>query len=177
VQAKKLWVCMAVICSLSAVESSQADNKNYRAIALELAEMAYPQETIVAAAMGGAKLSIEGVYESDPKTRQYAAALKKAALEVSEAMFRDPETIKKFRDMQADLFMETYTESELLEIMKFGRSPLGKKTIQGLPEITRKGMERGAAIGESLAESPKFQKMLDDKVGRLMAEGKLPKNP
>lgn len=176
-RARKLWVCLVVICSLSAVEYSHADNKDYRAIALELAEVAYPEETMVAAAMGVAKLSIEGVYESDPRTRQYAAVLGKASLEVSEAMFRDPVTIKRFRDMQVDLFMETYTESELREIMKFCSTPLGKKTIQGLPEITRKGMERGVAIGESIAESPKFRQMFDEKVNRLKSEGKLPKKP
>jgi hypothetical protein len=168
---------MAVICSLSPVGYSQADQKDYRAIALELAEMAYPEEAMVATAIGGVKLAVEGAFERDPITRPYGAVLGKAILEASEAVIRDPETMKRFRDMQADIFMETYTESELREIMNFYRTPIGKKTIQSLPEVTRKGMERGMAIGRSLADSPKFREMLKDKIERLIADGKLPKTP
>ena len=173
---RKIWVCMAVIWFLSSVGYSQADQNDHRAIALELAEMAYPDETILVTAMGGAKLAVEGSLEGDPKTRQYAAVMEKAILEVIETNFRDPETIKRFRDMQVGLFMETYTESELRELVKFYRTPIGKKAIQTLPEITRKGIERGATIGQGLMDSPKVQKMINDKFDRLKAEGKLPKN-
>jgi hypothetical protein len=79
-------------------------------------------------------------------------------------------------ERQADIFMETYTESELRELVKFYRTPIGKKAIQTLPEITRKGIERGTTIGQSLIDSPKVQKMINDKFDQLKAEGKLPKN-
>ena len=75
--------------------------------------------------------------------------------------------------MQVDLFLETYTDLEFREIIKFYRSPIGRKTIQSMPEISRKGLERGAAIGKSLTESPKVQAMLSDKIKLLIAEGKL----
>jgi len=173
-RAGKLWVCMAVICSLSAPGCSRTDHKDYRALALEVAETAYPEEMMVSGAMQGAKMSMERYFERGPKTRQYAEVLKKTILEVSEVMIRDPETISRFRDMQVDLFMETYTETELREIMKFYRTPVGKKSIRSLPKIIQKGMERGAAIGKSLADSPKFKELLNEKINRLKAEGKLP---
>jgi hypothetical protein len=137
--------------------------------------MAFPEESIVSTAMGGAKLALDGRFEKDPRTRQYAEVLRNVVLEVTEAMFRDPETIKRFRDMQVNLFMETYTESELREIIKFYRTPIGRKAIQTFPEVSRKGMERGADIGGSLAGTPKFKELLDAKLGQLVAEGKLPK--
>lgn len=175
-RAGKLWVCIAVICSLFAVELARAEHKDYRALALELSEMTYPEEAMIAFGMAGAKLGVKGAFDRDPRTRPYAAVLTKALLEVTEAIFRDPETIRRFRDMQVNLFMETFTESELREMLKFYRTPIGRKIIQRLPETVRKGMERGAAIGRSVGDSPKYHKMISDKIKQLEAEGKLPKN-
>lgn len=175
-QAKKLCVLIAVIFSLSVVGYSQADQKTYRAIASELVDMAYPIDSYVDTAIAGAEMGIKGALEGDPKTQKSSQVLEQALLEVAEAMFRDTETIEKFRNMQTDLLMETYTESELRKLVKFYRTPIGKKVVKETPAMMLKGMKRGAAIGQSLGDSPKYREMLSDKINQLKAEGKLPKN-
>ncbi len=173
---RKTLACMLAAFFLFAVGCSKADTQDHRTVAMELAEITLPEEAFVVAATNGARLAIKGHFDKNSRTRPYAAVLEEVALEASEAMFRDPETIERFRKMALDIIMETYTESEIREIVKFYRSPVGKKAVAVMPEVIRKGMERGAAIGQSLGDSPKFEKMLADKVAQFKAEGKLPEN-
>jgi len=51
-------------------------------------------------------------------------------------------------EMQAALWAGSLTVPELRELAAFYRSPLGRKTVQLLPELTRLGMRLGAVWGQ-----------------------------
>lgn len=50
----------------------------------------------------------------------------------------------------AEIYMESFTEAEIDQILAFYETPVGKKMVATLPEITQKGMELGQAWGMKL---------------------------
>jgi uncharacterized protein len=63
-----------------------------------------------------------------------------------------------FDDEMVRLYQETFTESELREIVAFYKTPIGQKTLQKLPEL----MQKGVAVGQKLATEhmPELQKAI-----------------
>ncbi len=50
------------------------------------------------------------------------------------------------RDDYVELYASVYTEKELKDLIKFYRTPLGKKVVATTPELTAKGTELGQRI-------------------------------
>jgi hypothetical protein len=46
------------------------------------------------------------------------------------------------------LYMETFTEEEVQGLLTFYRTPVGRKSVQALPELFRKGAEIGAVVAQ-----------------------------
>jgi hypothetical protein len=57
------------------------------------------------------------------------------------------------KDEMLDLYVESFTEDELLELAEFYRSPVGQKAVQVMPELMRRGSEVGSRrVQEHLPE-------------------------
>lgn len=50
----------------------------------------------------------------------------------------------------ADVYMASYTHEEIQKILEFYESPIGRKMLDKLPEITQKSMQLGQVWGQSL---------------------------
>lgn len=176
----KIVICALIVCSMVSIGYSQTNqNKDARALANELSRLVFGDgkellNASVGAITDGMRKIVKTSFEQNPQTRPYADILGQAVIESVEDFFRDPETLKQFRDAQVDIFIETYTAQEMQEIINFYNTPVGKKTIKTLPDVMRKGGERGMAIGQNMAASPKYKKMMEDKIAKLKKEGKLP---
>jgi hypothetical protein len=75
-----------------------------------------------------------------------------------------------FISINVDLYNEYFTNDEIKGLIQFYESPVGKKAIQVLPEITKKGMRRGMELGGTVApkalarwieEYPEMRSLLD----------------
>jgi uncharacterized protein len=56
-----------------------------------------------------------------------------------------------FMSINIDLYNQYFTNDEIKGLIQFYESPVGKKAIQVLPEITQKGMKRGMELGSTVA--------------------------
>ncbi|HLO87755.1 MAG TPA: DUF2059 domain-containing protein [Nostocaceae cyanobacterium] len=97
---------------------------------------------------------------------------------IDKAKKENPEIPKKFWEMFAQeikiddfanelipLYAKYYTNEEVEQLLAFYNTPLGKKTIQTLPQITQEAEEIGTKIGRQAAERV---------IKRLETEGYLP---
>ncbi len=77
---------------------------------------------------------------------------------VSEVIIREfPILLEQF----IPLYDETFTHEEIKQLNEFYETPVGKKTIQVMPELTQKGGALGMKWGESL--TPKIKRDLRKK--------------
>lgn len=69
-----------------------------------------------------------------------------------------------------DIYTEEFSEKELREIIRFYKTPVGKKTITKLPIL----MQKGAQVGMSKVKSHQneLREMLEAETKRLEAENK-----
>jgi len=58
---------------------------------------------------------------------------------------------KVLSEMMYPIYGSRFTETELTELIEFYRTPLGKKLIRVLPEITQEGIQAGQMLGQTLA--------------------------
>ena len=174
----KILICALIICSLSTVGYAQAfQNRDAKALANELSKLMFGDEkALFGATVDGMAPIVKANLEQDPKIRPYSDVLGKAILEAVETAFNDPETVRQLRQVQIDILLETYTAKEMQELINFYNSPIGKRTAETMPVVMKKSMERGALVGQNVTTSPKFNKMIEDKVTQLQKEGKLPAN-
>jgi len=102
------------------------------------------------------------------KTAEDAANAVVASLEQDPTMVPYKDVLKKwigavfygsdFQEKIAELYAETYTLDELNQLIDLYRSPLGKKMLATLPELTR----RSGQIGVQLAKAhlPELEDMM-----------------
>jgi len=65
----------------------------------------------------------------------------------------------------AKLYKETFTESEIRELIAFYQTPVGQKVLARMPELTQKGFSIGATIGQ--AHSDELRQMIEAKAKQL----------
>jgi len=133
-----LLMVLAVSCS------ALADKASHRKAALDVLEAANTRQMIDQ--MGEA---IEGMMASQFKSMDLPPEGKEAAegaqKEIMEWMgdFLDWE---KMRDMYVDIYVDVFTEEELVELTQFYKSPLGRKLVEKMPELMQKSMQKTQAI-------------------------------
>lgn len=84
-----------------------------------------------------------------------AESLKTEIVTKMSGRFNAPETIKSYMN----IWDKYFDENEVNQILAFYESPVGKKTLQKMPELTAEGSSIGMRIGqEVMAEfTPKLQ--------------------
>jgi hypothetical protein len=156
-------------------QSAFADQKTHYATARELVSLTYDEKALYESVRQAGRAEAERMVENNPKTRDYGPVLVGAVMEVLDAYFRDPETQNKLKAAFARTYVEEFTEPELSELVRFYRTPIGKKVLQKLPAVVQKGWQRGSEIGSQVSSSPKYDRMIDRKLKALQDQGKLPK--
>jgi uncharacterized protein len=113
------------------------------------------------------------------KVEQQMAASTEA---VADAMTRGNPMLVPFRDVivewankyltwnamlpeVAKLYKETFTESEIRELIAFYQTPVGQKVLARMPELTQKGFSIGSTIGQ--AHSDELRQMIEAKAKQL----------
>ena len=61
-------------------------------------------------------------------------------------------TADKMVQLYVPIYAKYYTESDIDELIKFYKSPVGQKTISVLPSILQESMEAGGKMGREVAE-------------------------
>lgn len=64
-----------------------------------------------------------------------------------------------------DLYTETFTESELKELIAFYKTPTGQKTLTELPGLMQKGAALGVEIGKTHA--PELEQMIRERTEEI----------
>lgn len=172
---KAILLLSVLVSSVLVSQGAFADQKTHYAAARELVNMTYDEKAVYESARQAGRAATERMVENNPKTRDYGPVLVDAVMEVLDAYFHDPETQNKLKAAFVRTYVEEFTESELSELVRFYRTPIGKKALQKLPAVVQKGWERGSEIGSQVSSSPKYNRMLDRKLKVLQDQGKLPK--
>lgn len=69
----------------------------------------------------------------------------------------------KMTDIYIPIYAKYYTESDLDELIKFYKSPIGQKTLTVMPALMKESMEAGGKMGREVAIQ--IQEKLDKKAG------------
>jgi len=64
-----------------------------------------------------------------------------------------------------DLYAETFTESELKELLAFYKTPTGQKTLTEMPRLMQKGAALGVEIGKKHA--PELEQMIRERTEEI----------
>jgi hypothetical protein len=172
---KKIFL-LAVLTLIGSgvVYVNAAEQDRHFATALKLVEMTFNKEAVYQQFMYFGILPAKERYENDPKTKEYSKILVGVVKEVLDKFFNDPQTQNKLKLAYASIYSEEFTEKELLEIIQFNKTDTGKKVFRKFPIVMEKGRRKEAEVANELF-SPKYKKVLFDKLEKLQKEGKLPK--
>ncbi len=91
-------------------------------------------------------------------------------MEVLEEYFNDNETQEYLKQMQSQIYMEEFTESELNQLATFYRTKIGQRYLQKFPIIE----EKTWAMEMKIELPDKYKRAIDQKFKYLQEQGKLP---
>lgn len=109
--------------------------------------------------MGADKMAISGM-------QQQMKEIKKNSPNISDEFFNEfvaEVTTDRITEVYIPIYAKYYTESEIDELIKFYKSPVGKKTISVLPDIMKESIDAGGKMGRDIAI--KVKEKLDKKAG------------
>lgn len=69
----------------------------------------------------------------------------------------------KMTDLYIPIYAKYYTDSDIDELIKFYKSPIGQKTLKVMPNLIKESMEAGGKMGNEIAREVKEK--LDKKAG------------
>jgi hypothetical protein len=69
------------------------------------------------------------------------------------------------KDDMAKIYMESFTEAEIKDLTKFYQSPLGKKLLEKMPDLMKKGSELG--VKRVQANQAELQKMIREDLSKM----------
>ncbi len=147
-----LLIVTAVVCAVAAAPDS------HREAAKELYRTMSPRETFISSFSTVFKIQLGQMAKigiEDSKIKK----IEKASAAFAEKIADDPELEKRI----VSIYVETFSEQELQELIRFYRTPTGRKALRKLPEL----FQRGAQIGQELAlkHQPQFQKEVQSILG------------
>ncbi|WP_294288946.1 DUF2059 domain-containing protein [uncultured Chryseobacterium sp.] len=96
--------------------------------------------------VGVSKLAVQGV-------KQFISTFKENYKEVPDAFWNDflkEVSSEEFSNLYVPIYSKYYTESELDELIRFYKTPLGQKIITNTPLIMKESAEVGRDFGQKL---------------------------
>ena len=127
-----------------------ADENSYRKAAEELFDGLQYNKSLEAMIDSCVELAVK----QSPEYAQHRAALRRAYAKVYD--------LKEVRREVVSLVMKEFTEKELRELTDFYRTPLGKKMIAKMPELTKRSYEASMKMME--AKQDEFRRVLAEEI-------------
>ena len=139
----KIRIFTLIALSFTSLFPLGAATDSHIAAANDLSAVISPQETFKKAFMSTFEISLEQMAQGGvPEDK--VTKIREAALELAKTVAEDPEMSSRI----ASIYVDTYTEAEIKELLIFYNTPVGKKTIATIPEVSQKS----ATIGQELTE-------------------------
>ncbi len=132
---------------------------SHRKVAGELYHLLAPRDTMLAAFASMFDPFLEEMSGKIPAEK--VLKIKRAARAFGEKIVDDP----NLEGRMISIYTEAFTEPELQEILRFYRSPAGKKALDQLPEL----MQKGALVGQELAQ--KHLDAFQNEILSILGEG------
>lgn len=151
---------IAALIVFTCVGSSLADEASHKAAAEELISMVAPKEMFME--------SFNAVFASQvDQFKQMGLDQAKidriieASKEFGAAVANDPE----LQTQMIKIYQDSFSESEITELIAFYKTPIGKKTLELMPQL----IQEGAMVGQQIAM--KHQAGFQTKIQAIMMEG------
>lgn len=109
--------------------------------------------------MGADKMAISGM-------QQQVQEIKKSSPDISDEFFDEfmaEVTTEKITELYLPIYSKYYSESEVDDLIRFYKSPVGQKTLSVLPAIMKESIDAGQKMGKEIAL--KVKEKLDKKAG------------
>ncbi|HCA08016.1 DUF2059 domain-containing protein [Chryseobacterium sp.] len=109
--------------------------------------------------MGVDKMAISGM-------QQQVQEIKKSSSDISDEFFDEfmaEVTTEKITELYLPIYSKYYSESEVDDLIRFYKSPVGQKTLSVLPAIMKESIDAGQKMGKEIAL--KVKEKLDKKAG------------
>jgi hypothetical protein len=152
---KKIWLG-TIIAVLFLIRPLCADEVSHRKAAAKLLETTNVQQMLEQV-----RTSVEATMAQQLKTlnlpEEGRAAAAKAQQEMM-AWFSEVFNWQKTKDAYVEIYVETFTEDELNELIAFNQSTLGQKVLKKMPEIMQRSMETTQQVIRET--EPEFQRRL-----------------
>lgn len=129
---------------------------------LEIAKKLVELANLSAVVAGSADATADAMLAQNPMLRPY----KMVIIEWFDVAFLGG----RVETEMAEIYAESFSESELREIVAFHETPTGQKLVRLQPELMRKGGELGRRIGEQ--NSGLLQKMIEERTSELERIGR-----
>ncbi|MGF1769533.1 DUF2059 domain-containing protein [Enterovibrio makurazakiensis] len=101
--------------------------------------------------------TLELQMKSQPKMKPFEGTMR--------AFFSEYMSGESLRDSFTELYMNTYTEEEMKELIAFFKTPTGKKSIQMTAQLTAKGAEIGQK--RVMENAHVLQRMIKEEAERI----------
>ncbi|HVR96351.1 MAG TPA: DUF2059 domain-containing protein [Thermoanaerobaculia bacterium] len=150
---RAMIVGLALACLSPWTAWAAEAESSHRTAAAELLTMMDLEKTVSASVAA----MVDAQVQQNPMIERYKDVMVKWAEKVMSWEAIGPKMI--------DLYMETFTEPELRELITFYKTPIGKKALQQMPVL----MQKGAMIGAEQAEahSAELEEMIRAKDAEL----------
>ena len=153
----KLNSLVVVVLALAVGGNVYASDRT-AAKARELAMLVLPQDSWNKIQAGAAQSVMMQIATEDQRAgKSVPADLAPRVRKAMDGVFSYSEMI----DLQTGLLVKYYSASELDQLLRFYRSPVGKKTIRVMPEIQQDVM--GIVMSKLSGAMPKMMKELDER--------------
>lgn len=155
-----LTVALLVSCLCLPAAWSEEAPSSHRKAALELIAITEMETSLT----GQAEMMVDLQVQQNPLIEPYRDVLLK--------WVRNTMTWEAMAPRMIQLFMDTFTESELRDLVAFYKTPTGKKALTQLPVL----FEQGAKIGQELAEKnqAELEAMIAARSKELEKQGETP---
>lgn len=128
---------LAAFVAMLPIFGASAQEDSHRQKAEELLALMNTREMMLTAFESTTAQLLQSVPENKKE------AVKEAFLKFAKSVADSPE----LNNGLTDLYAANFTEPELIELIAFYSSPVGKKSLEKMPEL----FQKGAALGESVA--------------------------
>jgi len=157
-------VLVVTFCAMVLATISYAEGASRRELAEKLLEAMDVQKNIeksfeMVNQMIPADLKHMGDGENSSSNRA-----KKEMAEMMEVIMKEM-SWDKLKDDYISIYADTFTEKELLGIIKFYESPIGQKFIEKQPELMKKSMQ--ISQKQMIGLAPKIQKLTEEMRNRI----------
>ena len=129
----KFWFAAVVCLALGAAPRARADEASHRAAILELFKLTH-MESMMQQSMDA---TMDAQVKMNPALTKFAPQLREFLAKYM--------SWKSLQDEFIKIYMKSFSESEVKQIIAFYKTDVGRKTVVEMPKLMEQGMQVGAA--------------------------------